>query len=364
MFKNIILQLHGGGGSQSQTQKWVPNQYQSQILDAMLPQYSQYQQQSQNLLGAVPNMYNGLATQAIDYGSMLNTAQNQNMAATNGLNGLAQGNVAGFVGNESAALQSALTNTMGTQLNNWAKNGVINSSVATAGMNSIAQQSAAQAAGDYNNAFSNALNANGQQFQAANAPISTASTAQNAAQLSASNLLTDSLSAYNAGSGILGTGVQGATTSTSNGGQWLNTIAAIGAGAMACFAEDTKIETPYGEKYIQCVEVGDIVLGCEDGKIVPHEVVEVQEPVEQEIIEVVTEDEEKQRHFIETTITQPLMKKDGAFIVVKDVTIGTELMLAGKVVAIMSMGKDLVYDLRTTGNNTYIANGVIAYGRF
>lgn len=354
----IILQLHGGGTKSNS--KWTPNAYQSQVLDVMTPQYQQYQQQSQNLLGQVPNMYNGLATQAIDYGSMLNTAQNQISNATGNLNNIAQGNVSGFVNNESAALQSALTNTMGTNLNNWAKNGVINSSVAASGLNSIAQQSAAQAAQDYNSAYGNALQANGQQFEAAMSPITAASTAQNAAQVGASNILTDSLSAYNAASGILGTG---GNTTQSQGNNWLGAITSLGVAAL-CFTEDTKIETPYGQKYIKDIEVGDIVLAVEDNKIVRREVIEIQEPIEQEIVEIVTEDDNNQRHFVETTASQPFMKTDGTFISVKDMPVGTELMLAGKVVAIMCLGKDMVYDIKTNGNNTYIANGYVAYGRF
>lgn len=362
----IILQLHGGGGSSSNGKsEWVPNKYQSDVLGQMTPQYQNYMNTGTTLLGSADNLYNGMATQQVDYNGLYNQSVGNVNNAMNGFNNLAQGNVAGFTNNETAALQSTLNNTMGTNLNNWAKNGVINSSIATSGLNSIANQAASTAASDYNNAISNASNQYGNIMNGAATNLTNASTAQNAAQVAASNLLTDSLSAYNAASGILGTGGSTVTNSSSGGsGQWLSTLASVGGAIAACFVAGTKIKTVDGDKSIENIKVGDKVISYVNGEDVVQTVTEVAEPVKQETVEIVTEDDAGEKHFVETTMSQPLLDEYGTYQMVVTMPVGTKLMNVGKVIAIMLLSNEYVYDFKTDGNNSYYANGFIALGRF
>lgn len=372
MFK-IILQLHGGGsggGSSSGESKWIPNSYQEKVLGQMTNGSNggivgNYISGAGNLFNTAQNMYGGLASTNIDYSTMMNQATGINNNALAGLNQSAQGNVAGYVQNETNALQNVLQNTMGGNLNNWAKNGVVNSSVAASGLNSIAQQTAAQAAGDYNQAAQNQSSNYQAMLQGANSNLNSASTAQNAAQLAASNILTDSLSMLNAGSGVLGTGGSTITNSSSgSSGNWLSGLASVGGALAACFTKDTKIKTPYTEKNIQDIKVGDEVVSVDDnGKEVVCEVLEVQEPVKRKIVEVVAEDENKIKYFVETTMTQPFMKENGDYEVVGNMPLGTKLKNVGHVVAIMEVGEDFVYDLRVSKHNNYIANCFVSYGR-
>lgn len=360
------MQLHGGSGGSSSSgkTKWIPNDYQKKVLDQMVPQYGNYLNQSQTLLGNASNMYNGLATTNVDYGSILDNANGYNNVAANGFQNLANGNVGGFTQNETNALNTVLQNSLGTQINNLGNRGVLNTSVTNNAMNDITKQAASTAAGDYNNAIQNSGNMYSNLIQTGAQNIANAQNAQNSAQLAASNLLTDSLSAFNAGSGILGTNSGSATTSNSgSGNSFLNTALAAGVGALACFTEDTQITTPYGEKAIKNIEVGDKVMSYEDGELVEREVTEVQKPIKKNIIEVVAEDKEGNNHFVETTATQPFLSADGDYVLVEDLTIGQELANVGKVKAVMSLGKDFVYDIKVAGRNNYLANGFVAYGK-
>ena len=64
----------------------------------------------------------------------------------------------------------------------------------------------------------------------------------------------------------------------------------------------------------------------------------------------------------ETTDSQPLLKDDGEYILVKDLTVGTSLYGVGKVASIVYSGKHKVYDMQISGVNNYIANGFVAKG--
>lgn len=86
-------------------------------------------------------------------------------------------------------------------------------------------------------------------------------------------------------SGRMGTGST-TTTKSDDSGMWsaLGTLGAVGI--KACFTGDTLITTPTGYKYIKDIKEGDEVLSIKNGEIVTKKVASVNEPKEQNIVDV------------------------------------------------------------------------------
>ena len=114
------------------------------------------------------------------------------------------------------------------------------------------------------------------------------------------------------------------------------------------------------EKNIEDVKVGDIVVSAENA---PVKVTKKMKPVKNYHITITTDNGRS----VTTTDTQPLMKADGEYIDVQNLTIGTALINVLEVAPLrvtnMEDGEfDFVYDIETDGDNSYIANGFIAKG--
>ncbi|MCI6233223.1 MAG: hypothetical protein MR630_11545 [Selenomonas sp.] len=146
--------------------------------------------------------------------------------------------------NMQNAIRSTLQNTMGTQLNNLANRGVLNSSVTSTAMNDISKNAADTVAQQYQNniqtvgglanrQMANTLNANsanagiyGNLINSATQPITTAASAQEAAQKPALNLWNASLglngSTTSALAAAAGKGTTTSTSHTSGGGGLLS----------------------------------------------------------------------------------------------------------------------------------------------
>ena len=117
------------------------------------------------------------------------------------------------------------------------------------------------------------------------------------------------------------------------------------------------------EKNIEDMAVGDVVLSA---KGEPVKVIKKMKPVKNYHVTITTND----GHEVTTTTTQPLMKEDGEYIDVKDLTAGIKLAVhpameitgADTTKSITQGAFDYVYDIETDGDNSYIANGFIAKG--
>ena len=329
-----------------------------------------------------------------------------------------------YQSNMEKAIRTALNNTMGANLNSLAQRGVLNSSVTNRAMNDISanaadavaqqyQQNINQSAGlaqqrlgnvqnlgntqntIYNQQYDQLTGALGNQANLAQqrytntlganeanrgiyndlvnnatAPITAAAVAQEAAQNPATNLWNASLGLNNSTTGALSSAAgKGTTTSTqtqSGGNGFLSGLlgaaGSLGSAAIiACFKKGTKILMYDGsEKNIEDVKVGDIVVSAENA---PVKVTKKMKPVKNYHITITTDNGRS----VTTTDTQPLMKADGEYIDVQNLTIGTALINVLEVAPLrvtnMEDGEfDFVYDIETDGDNSYIANGFIAKG--
>ena len=315
-----------------------------------------------------------------------------------GYNDLKAGNVpSAYQANMEKSIQSALANTMGKAINNLGNRGVLDSSVTNEALNDIErnaadavaqqyQQNISQSAsllGSQGNVLNDALGRQGelaqQQFSnqqannsqnsgiysnlinSATVPITTAATSQDAAISPAQALWSSSLGLNNAGTSALGVmGGKGTTTSTqtysNNGDGGMGFFSGLlNAGVTAfCFVAGTEISMADGtKKKIQEVKAGDKVK-TENGSA---EVIEVMEPHYNDVVRVICENA-----VTTTTGTQPIMGEDGKYILVSDLKLGTKVKAAGKVLGLLYVGRQVVYDFKTNGENQYIADGFIAMG--
>lgn len=126
-------------------------------------------------------------------------------------------------------------------------------------------------------------------------------------------------------------------------------------GWASCFPEGTMIDMADGSKRdIKHVHAGDEVMTA-DGA--PAKVVKTMAPRYSDVYCVIAKD-----GHTSTTLTQSFMKPDGEYVMLSDLTIGTELKNVGKVQSVVYSGERKVYDLQVDGANNYIADGFIANG--
>jgi hypothetical protein len=275
-------------------------------------------------------------------------------------------------------IQSGVENSLGTALTNLSNRGVLSSSVANNALQNISSNAASTMADKYLDNISTLNGLYGQQASLANANISSAAAAQEAAQQPALNLWNASLGLNSGGTlgalnSISGQGTTTTTQSTSSGSNFLGSLfsgaltsAANGyASSLACFTDDTEITMADGStKLIRRIEVGDeIKCPNEDGTISTETVVALQPTKYSDTYAVICKDKLK-TNVVYTTLTQPLLTTDGEFVEVSVMKIGTNLKGAGKVTGIVESGERRIYDFKTTGANRYYANGFVAHGAY
>ncbi len=159
---------------------------------------------------------NSIGAVQVDFNKMNNTAQNQISNAQKGYSQLSQGLLpSAYVQNMSDAIKSSVQDAYGNLLNKSAQNGVINSSVATKGMNDISKNVSDTMAKSYLNNVQTLQGLYGNQIDSATAPITTGAAAQEAAQQPAINLWNASLGLNGATTGALAAAAgKGTTNST------------------------------------------------------------------------------------------------------------------------------------------------------
>lgn len=298
------------------------------------------------------------------------------------------------------SIKSALDNTMGKTISSLGNRGVLNSSVTSSALNDIERNAANTVAQQYQQNINQSAdllgrqsdtlgNALGQQAQyaqqqfentqnnnsqnsglysnlinSAAQPIATAAAAQEAAISPAQSLWSSSLGLNGASLGALNAASgKGTTTSTQTmsgggGGFFSGLLGGIGSGlggAMFCFPAGTKISMADGtEKDIKHIHEGDEVLSDDGSKVT---VIEVMKPHYNDVYNIICE-----HGHTSTTLSQPLMKPDGEYILAGDLKIGTELKRVGKVRSLVYSGERKVYDFKTSDDNNYIADGFVAMG--
>lgn len=317
-------------------------------------------------------LYGSYGTVQADYDKMNQAAQSQIDNANQLVSDLTQGKLpTEYQTAMENSIKSGVQNTLGSSLNSLAGSGVLNSSVTSKALQGISDSAADTMAQQYANNISLLSGLAGQQTSSAGQNISVSAAAQEAAQQPAINLWNASLGLNSGGTGSALAAVAGQGTSTTNGttsggsglfGSALGSLSmgyGNSLGQMWCFTADTKVDTPDGEKRIDLLRKGDTVI-CPnaDGTQSHEKVTEVMHPHYSDVYTVIT-DELKAVH---TTLSQPLLADSGDFVLVKDLAIGTDLRGAGKVIGIVHSGERKVYDIKTTGENRYYADGFIAKG--
>ena len=375
MFK-LILQLHKKG-STTTVQSYTPTE-QEVRLQEQAADYSEAVAPNALWLNTTAKnvLEDSLGTIQVDYNTLANQAMGQINQAQQGVAGLVNGELpAAYQANMEAAIQSGVQNTVGNMVNSLGNRGVLNSSVINTALQGINDSVANTMAQQYTNNIGVLNGLYGQQAALAGQNITTAAGAQEAAQQPALNLWNASLGLNSGGTlGALNAmGGQGTTTTTQSGGTGLmggvlTSMAggwASNANGIFCFTDDTKIKMADGEeKYIRHIKVGDKVLGYNESGDSVEEVVYVQEPVYQTTYAVMCVGENNEKKVVYTTLAQPLLTEDGEYQEVQVMRIGTKLKDVGKVIAIVESGERKVYDIQTTGNNKYYANGFVAQGAY
>lgn len=374
-------------------------------------------------LANISNQYGRAATS--NFGRLEGLADQYRSAANRAnttLNQLQEGYIPGeYQRNMEESIRSALNRTIGDSVNILGQRGVINSSVTNSALNDIERNAANAVAQNYlqniNTVGSlaqqqlgntnNSLGAQGNiyntqygqltdalgnqaslaQQQAQNtlganqanagiydslignatAPIATAAAAQEAAQAPATNLWNASLGLNSATTGALsaaaGKGTSTQTTTQSGGGSFLGGLLGAGISGLAgnpalfCFPAGTMVHMADGmKKDIKDVEAGDLVLS-KDGKA--QSVVTKMDEHENDVYEVVTYDGKRTR----STLTQPFLMEDGTWEELLGIEVRAELKNVGRVKSVTRVGKMMVYDFETAGDNTYVVDdGFVAQG--
>lgn len=304
-------------------------------------------------------LWDTLGDNKVDYQNLLEQAQERNNMAIQGLQGLANGQLPqAYTDNMKQTIQAGVNDSMGGLLNNLGASGVLNSSVTSKGIQDINTAASNAMANAYNSNISQLANLYGNLLNNAGANITTAAGAQEAAQQPALNL-------WNASIGLNGTnlgaisamGGKGSSTSTQNtpgtGGLFGGVLAGLSGNAgLFCFPGDTKIRVPGGLKQLKDIEAGEEVTSPADGK--PTKVTAVMTPHFAHTYTIVTEG-----GYVNTTDTQPLMKDDGTWATVKELTVGTKMKDKGTVMNIIYSGDRKVYNLKTE-SGMYYADGFVA----
>lgn len=303
----------------------------------------------------------------VDYTSMTNTALQGAGGLDKQYSDLSSGLLpASYLQNQTTYLNDAMQGTIGNTLSDLNARGVLPSSVTTGAMDSIGRNINATVAGNYNNNIKTQQSLLDSQYNNLTTPMSIANAGQNASIDIPSKILALSQGQQSDTSSLLNTLAARAannktTTQTQSGGGDLFSGLLQGVGAYygaACFVKGTNIATPHGLKFIENIKVGDIVTGA-DG--IAETVIEVMDPVISPDDYLLIESE--YGDMVTTTATQEFITDEGPIFAPE---------LAGKqcrtkygtqeVCFVLPAAKEPVYDFKTTGSNTYYANGFLVKG--
>ena len=372
----ILMQLHKG--SSTTVQSYQPSEEEKALMRQQYDYANYIMPNAKSLNDSAANMFfDSLGDMQVDYKPLLAQAQAQNASANTGRADLANGVLpSAYLQNMTDAISSGVNSTVGSAINNLAARGIVNSSTSNKALSDISKNVSDTVAQSYLNNIS-ALQGiyNDQQANAGNA-ISLGAAGQEAAQSPAMNAWNMSLGLGGNTNQALSTiaGKMGTSTSTQStsggglGGGLVSGLLGLGSSLIAsCFTDDTQIDMADGtQKKISNIHIGDRVFSynTDTGERVAESVVALAEPRYAMTYAVVCLGDKNAKRAVYTTPTQPLLTEDGEFVDVGLMRLGTRLKGVGKVTGIVESGERKVYDFKTENNNTYYANGFIAYGMF
>lgn len=350
------------GGSSTTVQSYKPTEEEKRLWrlqgdyeESVMPNAVDLNTKAKKLLE------NSIGETQVDYKNLLGQATNINNSAMNGYQNLANGQLpTSYTDNINKVVTNSVNQSMGNLLNNLSQNGVINSSVASQGIQGINQAAANTAADMYRQDISQLADIYGNISNMAGANISLGAAAQEAAQQPAVNLWNTSigLSGTNLGaiSAMGGKGTSTSTQRTSGGsGLWGGILGGIAsnAGSIFCFTGDTLIKTPDGDKPLKRIRKGDIITTPNGDE----KVTDVMTPHYARVYAICTD--ESQNKCINLTSTQPMLMDDGNWKTLEEMRIGERFKDRGKIVLLVESGDRLVYDIKVP-SGMYYANGFIA----
>ena len=349
------------GGSSTTVQSYKPTEEEKRLWrlqgdyeESVMPNAVDLNTKAKKLLE------NSIGETQVDYKNLLGQATNINNSAMNGYQNLANGQLpTSYTDNINKVVTNSVNQSMGNLLNNLSQNGVINSSVASQGIQGINQAAANTAADMYRQDISQLADIYGNISNMAGANISLGAAAQEAAQQPAVNLWNTSigLSGTNLGaiSAMGGKGTSTSTQRTSGGsGIWGGILGGLASnGGLFCFTGDTLIKTPNGDKPLKRIRKGDIITTPNGDE----KVTDVMTPHYARVYAICTDESENK--CINLTSTQPMLMEDGNWKTLEEMRIGERFKDRGKIVLLVESGDRLVYDIKVP-SGMYYANGFIA----
>lgn len=329
-----------GGGSQTTTQtRTIPDQ---------TAEEAQLQNSATNYANNSMGTSNGLLNNANSViGNFNNTYDNYNNTAnnvSNGYAGLINGELPStYATARQQALSADLEGTIGSAINSLASRGVVNSSARDANFDSITKNASNTLARNYSSDMNSYAGLLG------NTSANNTSNLNNYTGLISSLLGNSDQLANNTSdlfntmySGRMGTGTTQSTTTGGNGNSTAQMVGSLGSAAILCFIGGTKITTPDGEKNIEDIKLGDLVVAIDGVQTVTY----VQEPC-------ISNDEYMAIEFEDKRVTTTAMQ---TFII-------NDIDILAKYLPHSHAEVETVYDFSCTGSNTYYANGFLVRGR-
>lgn len=213
------LQRHKGGSSTTvnNTTTYTPTEYELQLQKAQAKYADEIAPNALWLNDVARNILeNSIGAVQVDFNGLNNRQQQTIQGAQQGLSDLTTGQLPqAYLDNMTRAVRSGVQNSYGTLLNDAAKNGVINSSVLTQGLNDIDKNVSDTMANSYTNNINTLQNLYGNQINQATAGTTAAAANQEAAQQPALNLWDASIGLNGTTTGALSAAAgKGTTTST------------------------------------------------------------------------------------------------------------------------------------------------------
>ena len=349
------------GGGSTTVQSYQPTaeekrlwKLQGDYEEAVMPNALDLNTKAKNLLE------NSIGETQVDYKNLLGQATNINNSAMNGYQSLANGQLpTSYTDNINKVVTNSVNQSMGNLLNNHSKTGVINSSVASQGIQGINQAAANTAADMYNQDISQLADIYGNISNMAGTNISLGAAAQEAAQQPAINLWNTSIGLDGTNLGAIsamgGKGTSTSTQRTSGGsGIWGGILGGLASNSgLFCFTGDTLIKTPNGDKPLKRIRKGDIITTPNGDE----KVTDVMTPHYARVYAICTDESENK--CINLTSTQPMLMEDGNWKTLEEMRIGERFKDRGKIVLLVESGDRLVYDIKVP-SGMYYANGFIA----
>ena len=356
------LQLFGGGGPTVTQRALSPEETQ------LIAQQAQYMDSIQPAVAALVSRGTSALEGVItpDYNSIYSNAQKKSRGVSRQIDELAAGKLpSSYTNNKKDYYNQLYGQSFGSGLNNASQKNVINSSVLNKSIDTAQKNLYAQMSQDYSKDMATQSQLLSQKQADIYTPLSLGSAINSATFGNASQYL--NLASGQQGQGndtltAIGNLNNGRTYVTQQSDPWGSVLGGAAMG-WACFIAGTKINMPEGEKNIEDIKVGDVIVTKDDdGNDVEETVIWVQEPKfsADDYMTIEAEDLE-----VTTTSTQEF-KMLGGFRFPADMLGAIAITDTGlKVVTNMREAcRELVYDFATTGSNTYIANGFIVKGAF